>query len=398
MGFVSFLGVASLFSGAFMSDLCAADWPRWRGPDGSGISTEKRWNSTSIGDTLWEKNVGLGFSAATVKDGRLYIMGWADKKNHVYCLDTRTGNEIWKYSYSCSKGGGYSGTRASVVLEGANLYTFSQDGHVHCLTTDNGREKWNANVIKLGAKNLGWKYSGSPLVTEKVLVINAGKSGIGLNKKTGKLIWGSSGKGGYASPVMFSSGNREYAALFGEESLNILRLDSGDIISSYPWDTKYKVNAADPIIYGNKVFISSGYGKGCALLKMSGRKLTKVWRNAKLGSHFTSPVLVDGYIYGVDGNAGSGSLVCMNFQTGAMEWSEKSLGFGALTVADNKIIYMGERGTLTICKASPDSFSFLTSKKVISGSGKCWTMPVLSDGKIFCRASKGKLVCLDVRK
>ena len=108
-------------------------------------------------------------------------------------------------------------------------------------------------------------------------------------------------------------------------------------------------------------------------------------------------MLFDGYLYGVDGNAGRGHMVCLDLKDGSTKWREKSVGFGSLIIADGKIIYLNEKGTLTICKASPAGFSKIASAKVLSGSGKCWTMPVMANGRIFCRDSKGNIVCLVVK-
>ena len=114
-------------------------------------------------------------------------------------------------------------------------------------------------------------------------------------------------------------------------------------------------------------------------------------------SHFSTPVLFDGYLYGVNGNTGRGNLVCVSMKDGSTKWSEKSLKFGSLMIADGKIIYLDERGTITICKATPKGFYKIASANVLRGAGKCWTMPVLANGRIYCRGSNGKMVCLKVK-
>jgi outer membrane protein assembly factor BamB len=390
--------VLTLTIGVFVTALLlkADDWPIWRGPNRDGISVEKGWNPKKISNIAWEKNIGVGFSSIVVQGDRVYAIGNKDKKkDYVYCLDAKSGKEIWSYSYKCSSGGGYAGPRSTPVLANGMLYTFSREGQVYCLDAKTGKKKWEQNVGKLGAKNIQWNYSGSITIEGKLAIINAGDKGIALYVKTGKKKWVSSGQGGYAAPVIFNKGKN--IAMFSCKSIKILDIKRGGKIASYPWETKHNVNAADPIIDKNKIFISSGYGKGCALLKLSGSNLKEVWRNTSMRSHFSTPVLFDGYLYGVDGNTGRGSLVCLDIKDGKTKWKEESVKFGSFMIADGKIIYLNERGTLTICKASPSGFSKIASASVLRGAGKCWTVPVLANGRIFARGSNGKMVCLNVK-
>ena len=377
--------------------IVADDWPIWRGPNKNGISEETNWNPKGISKVLWEKNVGAGWSAFSVKGKRAYTMGNSGGEDHIYCLDTETGKEIWKYSYSCSKGGGYAGPRASPVIKNDCVYSFSVDSEVHCVDAKKGKKKWSTNLSDLGARNITWKYSSSPVLTKKLVLINAGSHGIALDKQTGKKVWSTSGIGGYATPVLLKKGRKKRVIIFGEKDLCAVSLKSGKKFWSFPWQTKYNVNAADPLVNKKWIFISSGYGRGCALLNVKGKTPKLIWENTNLCNHFSSSIYVDGYIYGVDGNIGRGKLTCIDIKNGDVKWRE-NLGFGSLMIAGDKIIYMGERGTLTIGKFSPDGFSKIASERVLKGAGKCWTTPVLSNGRIFCRGSNGKTVCLDVSK
>lgn len=387
-----FLTVMILFVST--TSIQAEDWPIWRGPNSDGISKEKGWDPQKISNVAWEKNLGVGYSSFSVQGDRVFTMGNKDKKDHVYCLDAKTGKEIWDYSYDCSPGGGYAGPRATPVLVDGKIYTLSREGQVHCLDAKTGNKVWEQNINKLGAQNITWQYSGSITVENGIAYINAGENGIALDAKTGEKKWASSGKGGYAAPVIFNKGKN--AAIFSCKTLKVIDAKKGKELASFQWETAHDVNAADPIVEKNNIFISSGYGKGCALLKLSGSKLKEEWRNTSMCSHFSSPVLLEGYLYGVNGNAGNGTLVCLDLKNGKTKWSEK-LGFGSLMIADGKIIFLNEKGTMTICKASPSGFSKIASANVLSGADKCWTMPVLSNGRIFCRGSNGKMVCLKVK-
>ena len=373
----------------------AADWPVWRGVDRDGISRETGWKPEGISKVLWETDIGSGYSSVVVSDGSLFAIGNKSSTDTVFCFDAVTGKEKWKFSYPCKKGGGYAGARATPTVDGNNVYTFSLEGILHCIDITTGKKIWAQDVKKFGANNIGWKFSGSVMVAANLVIVNAGEHGMAFDKKTGKKTWGSEGKGGYSTPLLFGAKIKPMLAIFGLDSINAVDLKTGRKVWSFPWKTKYNVNAADPVLITGGMFISSGYGKGCALLDIFGVTPTAKWQNRNLKNHFTSSIFLDGTLYGCDGQAGKGALVCLDAKTGEVNWKQ-ALGFGSIVISDGKIIYLNEKGVLTICKVSKESYSEIISRPVLSGAGKCWTVPVLSNGHLYCRASKGKLVCLDL--
>jgi len=144
------------------------------------------------------------------------------------------------------------------------------------------------------------------------------------------------------------------------------------------------------------VFISSGYDKGCVLLKINDGKLTELWKNKNMRNQVNSSVLWGGYLYGFDGQVGGGGkLTCLDFATGQVKWSQDGLGTGSLMLADGKLIILGEKGRLVIAAASPEDYKEFSSAQILSG--KCWTVPVLANGRIYARNAEGKLVCVDVK-
>jgi len=377
-------------------NIFAGDWLAWRGPNQGGISEEKL-NPAGISKRLWEVRVGKGYSAVAVKGKHVFTMGNDGSQDTIYCLDAGSGKEVWKFSYPCSKGGGYAGPRSTPVLDDKYVYTFSLEGQVHCIDAESGKKKWVKSVADFGCRNLKWSFSSSPLVTDKLVIVNAGKSGIALDKKSGKKVWGSGGIGGYATPVLFTQKKKQYVAIFGEKALYTVDYKNGKVAWSFPWETKYDVNAADPIVTEKWIFISSGYGKGCALLDICGKKPKVKWQNTNLKNHFNSSIYQDQHIYGCDGNTGSGSLVCLDPQNGSTKWRE-DLGFGSIVAgADGSAAYLNERGTLTVGKISSSSFQQVGSENVLKRAGKCWTVPILANSRLYCRGSNGKLVCLDVK-
>lgn len=163
----------------------------------------------------------------------------------------------------------------------------------------------------------------------------------------------------------------------------------------YKWITSYDVNAADPVVSGNTVFISSSYRVGGTLIKIENNKPSAVWKNKVMSSHFSSFVFKDGYIYGNDGAAGNyGTFKCVELATGKEIWG-KNLGFGSLVATEDHLIMLTERGKLHVATLTPKGYKEIAQATVISST--CWTPPVLWNGMIFCRNHKGDMVCVDVR-
>jgi outer membrane protein assembly factor BamB len=375
----------------------AADWNRYRGPDLNGISKETGWQvnwPTEGPKRLWKNSVGVGFSSVTVSQGRVFTIGNADDTDTVYCFDAASGKPVWKHPYPCKLDAKFyeGGPSSTPTVDGDRVYTMSKKGDLFCLNAADGKVIWSKNIQnELGAQEPTWGFAGSPLVEGDKLIINMGEAGTALDKKTGKLIW-TSGKGvsGYSTPVPFDQGKERCVAIMAAKSVVAVKVSDGKEVWSYPWETSYDVNAANPIVSNGKIFISSGYGHGCALLDISKDKPAKIWENKNMRNHFASSILWNGFLYGVDEN----ELKCLDWNTGEVKWGEKKFGKGSLMMADGKIIGLGDKGELMVAEATPAEFKPVSQAQVLGG--KCWSVPVLSNGKIYCRNAKGDLVCLDV--
>lgn len=384
----------------------AADWPRWRGPDLNGISKETGWTTqfpASGPKVLWKANVGTGFSSIAVANGRAYSMGNKADTDTVYCFDAETGKVLWRHAYPCELLDKYyeGGPGSTPTVDGDRVYTFSKTGELFCLDATGGKVIWSKNLAReLGAKLPTWALAGSVLVEGDRLLLNLGDAGTAVDKQTGKVLW-TSGKGpaGYATPVPFGSGDDRAVAIFGEKHVCAVRVQDGKELWRHPWKTSYEVNGADPIVLdarGERVFISSGYNRGCALLRIADGKPAVLWENKNMRNQFNPSVRIDGHIYGIDDDAGKNntSLKCVDLETGAVRWSEPTR-FGSLLAADGKLIVLNERGLLMIVEAAPGAAKVLARAQVLGG--KCWTTPALANGRIYCRNAAGDLVCLDVK-
>jgi outer membrane protein assembly factor BamB len=383
----------------FCGSAKAADWPHWRGPNYDGISSEKDWNATwpqEGPEVLWKHSIGTGFSSMAVRDGRVYAMGNINDKDILYCFDAATGKEIWKKSYSCPlyKKSHEGGPSATPTMDGDAIYTLSKDGDAIRFDIATGEIVWHKNLNKeSGFKHPTWYFSSSPLVVDNLVIVNVGAAGVALNKADGSIVW-QSGKGvsGYATGVPFTSGGRKCVALAISRDLVAVNAVTGEVLWRYPWKTSYDINAADPIVSGDTVFISSGYNKGCALLKIQGGSVSEIWRNQNMCNHFNSCVLWEGHIYGMDDK--TKTLACLDFKTGSVKWSQKGFGKGSLMVAGGKLIILSDKGRLAIAEASANGYKEFSSAQILTG--KCWTVPVLANGRIYARSAAGQLVCLDV--
>jgi len=376
-----------------------ADWPQFRGPNRDGISPETAWNAAALSagpKVAWKTNVGEGWSSVSICGDKLFTMGNEGGKDIVRALSVKDGREIWRHSYSCPPGN-YPGPRSTPTTDGRVVYSVSRNGSLFCLNFADGKVIWEKNVLQdCGGENITWGLAGSPVIYGDMLLINAGESGAAVNRQTGAKIWGSSGKGGYSTPVLFKKGALDCVALFSCKGLCVVEAKTGKKVAFYDWETRYDVNAADPIAVNSKIFISSGYNRGCALIDVGGAQPKKIWEHTGMRNHFSSCVLVKGDLYGVDGNTGGGSLKCLDFETGQEKWS-KNLGFGGMMVAGDKIIMLNEGGDLFISRLVPTAYEEISSAKDILRK-TCWTAPVLCRGIIYCRNSKGDLVAIDVSK
>jgi outer membrane protein assembly factor BamB len=390
---------------AFASGALALDWWQWRGPNQDGVSTETGWEvwGAEGPKQVWKTSVGTGYSTVAVSDGRLYVMGNRDKMDTIYCLDAKTGEKIWKHSYPCAaEGDGHPGTASAPTVYGKVVYTVSREGDVHCLDAETGKLVWSKDLPRdFGITLPRWGVASSPLILDNMMILDCATT-VALDKSTGDLIWKTkdygdswgldSHGGGYSSPYAFHLNGKKLIAVFNSTGLVILEPEDGKELMLYPWKTDWNVNAAIPIVVDDKIFISSGYNSGCALVQISNGKLVTVWKNKNMRNHMNSSVLWEGYIYGFD----ESQLRCLDWETGEVEWTQRGLGKGSLMIADGKLIMMGDKGDLAIAEASPDGYKELAKAKVLSGL--CWTVPVLSNGMIYCRNHDGDLICIDVKK
>ncbi|MEM8953937.1 MAG: PQQ-binding-like beta-propeller repeat protein [Verrucomicrobiota bacterium] len=394
----------SITVSCFPPSLLADDWPRWRGPSLDGISKESNWRAEwpdSDPPLVWKTNVGTGLSGISIANKKVYTIGNTDNVDTVYCFDADSGKEIWSHSYPAALDPKYyeGGPGSTPTVEGDTVFTISREGHVFSLDAANGSVRWSTHLVAdLGFPAPTWGFNGSPLVLGERVFLNAGTSGVALDKASGTVIWKSAAdEAGYSSPYPIERDGTSQLVFSSTRSFSGVNPDSGKAAWSFPWLTRYGVNAADPVaVDADTLFISSGYGKGAALIRLSGAEPEVIWKVKEMGNQMNPSLLINGFLYGVNGNEdGDPEFQCLDSSSGEIKWSDDSTGMSGAIAANGYLIILGERGELILAPASPESFDPVTRIQILGG--KSWTAPSLANGRVYCRNIRGDLVCVDLR-
>ncbi len=396
----------SVLALASSTGMMGADWPSFRGPTHDGKSAEAIVWPKDGPKQVWKINVGIGHSAVSVVGDRAYTMGNANDTDTVFSIDVATGKVVWTHSYPCNEKVGikdYDGPFATPTVANGVVYTLSRKGDLFALNARDGKVIWGRNIVQEdGVRPPGFGgLAGSPLVLGDKLFLNGSSGGMALDARTGKTLWKSGmGAGGHATPVPLQIGRKTHLAIHSPRALTIVDAADGKEV----WTTERRqpigVNAPDPVVDGTKVFVTAGRGFGGALFDVTGAT-TPLWEQVGLSSHWHTSVLVNGYLFGPDGNNSEGagrsptSLRCLDWKTGEIKWTEPKLAFNGLIAVGGKLLVLTETGDLVLVEASPAGYKELGSAHVIEG--RAFTAPAFANGRVFARNTKGDVVCLDLR-
>ena len=395
--------LVALLAALGLSSKCVvrADWPHYRGPTQNGVAAEPLpARLAGAPKVLWKTNVGTGISAVTVSGDRAFTMGNpTGSKDVVVCLDVKTGKPIWKHEFPLDLDPNLfeGGPRATPTVDNGLVYTVSHQGDLFALDAATGKKVWYRHFQRdFGGQRPSWGFSGSPLIDGNFLLLDVGGAGgstVAVNKASGEIVWKSgSDKAGYASPVVAKIAGTRTAVLFKGEALVGLDVSNGRELWRTPWRTEYDVNAATPLVDGDSILISSGYGTGAGVYEVAGGRVTQRWRHQRLRAHFNAPIAHAGHFFGIDGNSGGGNLVCLEAATGALKWIEKSVKGGSLILAGDKLICFTEKGELVICDAASAGFRPILRHQILGK--RCWVQPTLSGGRLLVKNNAGDVACL----
>jgi len=392
--------------GMILQNMSAAeDWPNWGGMHHDLKSRETGFAETWPGDGLpagWTHQIGKGFSSMSVVGDRLLAMGHEEGIEIVWCLNSQNGELLWKHEYpgelipNLHEGGPCS----TPTFDEDRVYTLGKEGQLFCLNLADGKVLWEKMLQKeLGVPLPEWGFSSSPRVVGHQLILEAGRV-VSFDKTTGEKLWQTElHEAGYGSAAVFQREEKTLLATLDCDGLRIVDSADGAEIAFAEWKSPYKTNATTPIVVGDDIFISTGYKVGCALFRLQNKTLTQVYKNTDMRNHFNNSILHDGWLYGFDGDSHNGrnvTLNCIQLETGNLAWKQRGLGCGSLLFADDKLIILAETGALVMATATSTGYTELARAPFLDG--RCWTAPVLANGKIYGRNADGKLVCATLPK
>jgi outer membrane protein assembly factor BamB len=393
------------------TSLLAGDWPNWRGPDRDDVSKEtgllKAWPNDGPKQIWSNSDVGLGYSSFAIAGGKLFTIGAREDTEFLICLDENSGKELWAARVGTRLDDGRGdGPRGTPTIAGDAVCAMGGQGTVICAAIDDGNVRWQKTMSSLGGRKPGWGFCESVLVDgDRVICTPGGSEGaiVALNKADGEIVWRSTDltdRAGYSSIVPVEiNGQPQYIQLFMEKVAGISAKD-GKLLWKSDWPGKTAV-IPTPIYHDGHVFITSGYGVGCKLVKVvAGSQIEDVYFNRNMKNHHGGVLRVGEHLYGYSDGLG---WMCLDFKTGEVVWSEKSaLGKGAVTCADGMLYCVDERdGSVVLAEASPAGWKEhgrfkLPKSSQRAAKGMVWTHPVVSNGKLFLRDQE-ILSCYDVK-
>lgn len=395
----------------FLPCLIAADWPQLLGPNRDGHSPETGLLRTWPKDgptVVWKKDAGRGWAGPAVAGERLILFHRVGDEEVVECLEPATGKQTWKSAYRTRYVDDFNfddGPRATPLIAEHRVFTLGADGDLRAWDLESGKAMWDRNIIKEYRVPKGFFGAAtSPILADGKLLINVGVKGasvVAFDPASGKEIWKAGDDGvSYSSPVVGKFGGEELAIFFTRQGLLALVPKTGEMRYQYPWRPRINasVNAATPIVADNRVYLSCSYSTGAVVLEAKKGKLEEVWQGDNIiSNHYNTPVLVKGFLYGIDGRqeGGQAQLRCVDWNTGKVKWSKEAFGCAALIAADGLLIACPENGDVVLIEPSSDSYKELARASVLGSPVRA--LPALSGGRLFVRGGK-KLVALQVGK
>jgi outer membrane protein assembly factor BamB len=384
------------------------DWPQWRGPDRTSLSKEtgllQQWPSSGPA-LLWSAaNLGAGYGSLAVSGDRIFVQGTRSGRSVVITLNRADGKELWSKALGPEGDNDRGpGPRGTPTVDSDRVYVLTENGDLACLLAKDGTSVWQRNILKdFGGRNIPWLISESPLVDGDQLIVTPGGRNAGmvaLEKMTGKTIWTSkelSDQAGYASPVVADvQGVRTIMTLTAEAGVGV-RASDGKLMWRYRPVANSTANITTPVFSDNKVFYSSAYGTGGALLGLRAEggevKAQEIYFTRDMENHHGQVVLVGGYLYGYNNSI----LTCLEFATGKRIWRDRSVGKGAVTYADGHLYILSEDNVVGLVEATPAGYREKGRFEIRDQRWPSWANPVVSGGRLYIR-NQGTLASYDVR-
>jgi outer membrane protein assembly factor BamB len=385
--------------------LDGAYWTEFRGPKRDGNYTEASLARVYGNQKpLWKQPIGGGYASFVVAHGRAFTVEQRRHQEVVTAYDVTTGRELWAHGWDAEfrEWMGGPGPRACPTWHEGKLYALGAAGEFRCLHAETGQRIWSRNILRdNGAENLQWGMAAAPLIADdKVIVLPGGaasKSIAAYHRLTGEPMWQAlDDKAAYASPMLVTLAGKRQLLIVTARRVVGLAVDNGALLWEFPWTTTYDTNATQPLILGdNRLFISAAYGHGSAVLELTRAndhfQVRQVWANKQMQTKFSSPVLRDGYIYGLD----EAVLACIKADTGELQWKDGHYGYGQVLLADIGLIVSTETGDVVFVEATPKRHHEIARFRAITG--KTWNVPALAEGYLLVRNAR-EMACFKLGK
>ena len=411
------------------------DWPNFLGKSHDNKSSEtgslKAWPQSGP-PIVWQKKLGIGYGGPSISKGRLFIFDRHTNTARLTCMKSETGEELWRFEYPTDYEDMYgynNGPRATPVVEEDRVYLLGAEGMLRCVKFGDTKELWKVDTTKkYNVKQNFFGVGSTPVIEKNLLIVMVGGSpkgtpeiqsgavpgnGTGIvafDKLTGKVVYEISDElASYASPSLATIDDRRWCFVFARGGLVGFEPKSGKVDFHYPWRAKMleSVNAANPIVVGDNVFISETYAIGSSLLKVRPGGYDVVWKDGRgrdqsMKTHWNTPIHVDGHVYGSSGrHTSQAELRCIELKTGKVKWSQPRLTRSSLLYVDGHFICLTEYGQLALLRVNPEKFDLVSDVYLKDSNGTpllgypAWAAPVLSHGLLYVRG-KDRLVCLDL--
>jgi outer membrane protein assembly factor BamB len=367
-------------------------WPEFRGAGRDGVIEDVTIRTDWPLEEVWRTKVGGGYASMIAAEGKAFTIEQRRAQEVTAAYDLATGREIWTNAWDAdfqeSLGG--PGPRATPTYAEGRIYTLGAEGELRCLRAANGELVWRTNILDdAGAKNARWAMAGAPLVLDDRVIVHPGgrdgKSVAAYDAVSGKLLWQSGDDpAGYASPQLATLAGKQQVLIFSATRLFAVDAADGRELWGHVWASSPAIHCAQPIqVSDNRVWFSSGYGHGSALLEITetdGKfQAEKLWETNTMKNKFNPSVVFDGHVYGLD----DGIMASVNLETGKRNWKGGRYGFGQLLLADGHIIVLTEKGDLVLVRATPEAHEEIASFSALEG--KTWNVPAYGDGLLLVR-------------
>jgi outer membrane protein assembly factor BamB len=415
-----------------------SDWPRFLGPLGTSVSTEKGIVAPWPKDgpkIVWHRKIGTGYSAPVISKGKLYLFDRKLNSATLTCMKADGGDPLWTFDYPTNYRDKYSyngGPRCCPVVDGELVFIHGVEGMLHCLNADTGKIVWKLDTVReFGIVQNFFGVGSTPIVEDDLLIVQIGGSAPGgkdvdfadvkgngtgvvaFEKTTGKIRYKLSDElASYCSPVIATIGERRWGFVFARGGLVAFEPKTGKLDFHFPWRAKdyESVNASNPVVVGDKVLITETYGPGAALLRVKSGDPEVLWTDAtkspqrkSLQCHWMTPIHVDGYVYACSGRHDTNAeLRCVELATGKVMWREDGLTRTSLLLVDRHFVCLGEDGILRLLKVNPQKYDEISQVELVDRQTQqrllrypSWAAPVLSHGLMYLRGDD-RLVCVEL--